>query len=507
MKRLSRKVSSLFKTQNTKDKTKANNTHMANTSRYSNYYEYHEKQFSNINKATEHPQLTYSMSQYDITYYPQYPQTIPGAKGDGICDDTKAIQNAINTTPIGGELYLPPGTYSITTTLRINHRLKLKGPGIIQCDIRYAVPDWSNWMIVITADGCVIEGVHFLNKHGREGASVMLVEGNNFTLTNCLIEDFYQGIMLGRMVDPSLPLAFYSNIQITNNKILNVYGETGGSIRHGDAIAFFGCTDVNIANNVITAAHGRTPRNGINSGPEGYVKSTRVMIANNTVTGDWDYAITTEGGTHCQILHNYIEGCCINGIIERGENILVSENRIHIHPGRESGLPAGIQFYGVDNGTISKNVITGGCKYGILCKPSHETGGGNNTLIKENIIDGEFQFCIYLGNTNQTTVCNNTLKTKSSDSGCMGVHGWYNGSLVCERNELEVPSGTAFILSGTSCAEIKNNRVLSTRAGVYIAKETAQVCVCENDLEGCFGQKWDQHPECKDITQFDNLGV
>ena len=36
-------------------------------------------------------------------------------------------------------------------------------------------------------------------------------------------------------------------------------------------------------------------RNGINSGPEGYIKSTRVIIANNTVTGDWDYAITTEG--------------------------------------------------------------------------------------------------------------------------------------------------------------------------------------------------------------------
>ena len=71
-------------------------------------------------------------------------------------------------------------------------------------------------------DGCAVEGVHFLNKNGREGASVMLVEGNNFTLTNCLIENFYQGIMLGRMVDPSTPFAFYSNIQITNNKILNV---------------------------------------------------------------------------------------------------------------------------------------------------------------------------------------------------------------------------------------------------------------------------------------------
>lgn len=503
MKKITKKISTIFQ-KKPEDKSKSgarngNYQHASDGKMNTNY----------PHTSTEYPQLSHSMSQYDITFYPHKQNSnIEGAKGDGVTDDTKAIQNAINLTPIGGELYLPTGTYSISTTLRINHRMSLRGPGILQCDIRYASPDWSNWLFVITADGCAVEGVHFVNKLGREGASVMLVEGNNFTLTNCLIENFFQGIMLGRMVDPNTPFAYYSNIQITNNKILNIYGETGGSIRHGDAIFFFGCTDVNIANNVITAAPGRTPRNGINSGPEGYIKSTRVMIANNTVTGDWDYAITTEGGTHCQILHNYIEGCCINGITERGENILVSENRVHILPGRDpsAGLIAGIQFYGVDNSTISKNVVTGSCKYGIICKPSHETGGGHNTLIKENIIDGEFQYCIYFGNTTQSTVCNNTLKSKSADTGCMGIHGWYNSGLVCEKNELEITNGTAFVLSGTTSAEIKNNKVVRTRAGAYMAKDTCQVCLCDNDFAGCSGQKWDQHAECQDITQYNNIG-
>lgn len=83
--------------------------------------------------ANEHPHLCYSMSQYDVTFYPhkQPPVEIPGAKGDGITDDTKAVQNALNSTPAGGELYLPAGTYSITTTLRVNQRITIRGPGMI----------------------------------------------------------------------------------------------------------------------------------------------------------------------------------------------------------------------------------------------------------------------------------------------------------------------------------------------------------------------------------------
>lgn len=39
-----------------------------------------------------------------------------GAKGDGLTDDTAAIQDAINAVPIGGNLYFPYGTYMIAAT-------------------------------------------------------------------------------------------------------------------------------------------------------------------------------------------------------------------------------------------------------------------------------------------------------------------------------------------------------------------------------------------------------
>ncbi len=45
-----------------------------------------------------------------------------GAKGDGAADDTAAIQAALSKATQGSTIYLPPGTYRVTGTLR------LKGP-------------------------------------------------------------------------------------------------------------------------------------------------------------------------------------------------------------------------------------------------------------------------------------------------------------------------------------------------------------------------------------------
>lgn len=59
------------------------------------------------------------------------------AKGDGIADDTAALQAAINAVPSaassvpGVQVFLPPGTYRITNTIEISRRaLTLRGAGL-----------------------------------------------------------------------------------------------------------------------------------------------------------------------------------------------------------------------------------------------------------------------------------------------------------------------------------------------------------------------------------------
>lgn len=43
-----------------------------------------------------------------------------GAKGDGITDDTEAIQSAIDSLPNGGVLYFPLGKYIVSEELLVS---------------------------------------------------------------------------------------------------------------------------------------------------------------------------------------------------------------------------------------------------------------------------------------------------------------------------------------------------------------------------------------------------
>lgn len=50
-----------------------------------------------------------------------------GAVGNGVADDTTAIQNALNATPLGGVVYLPAGTYATSAPLTIPPQVTLMG--------------------------------------------------------------------------------------------------------------------------------------------------------------------------------------------------------------------------------------------------------------------------------------------------------------------------------------------------------------------------------------------
>lgn len=52
-----------------------------------------------------------------------------GAVGDGTTDDTTAIQAAIDAAPNGATIYFPPGTYAITSEIRLKPTLAYVGAG------------------------------------------------------------------------------------------------------------------------------------------------------------------------------------------------------------------------------------------------------------------------------------------------------------------------------------------------------------------------------------------
>lgn len=76
-----------------------------------------------------------------------------GAVGDGLTDDTIAIQNAINAT---GSIFIPEGTYLLSSALRLTARKTLFGEG--QTSVIKAINN-SFSVIEITEDHCALRDV------------------------------------------------------------------------------------------------------------------------------------------------------------------------------------------------------------------------------------------------------------------------------------------------------------------------------------------------------------
>jgi hypothetical protein len=125
-----------------------------------------------------------------------------GAKGDGVTDDRAAIQSALDAATAGtGELYVPPGTYSVgqsgAISLAVHGKLHLRGAGQDQTVLQQAPGVGpAVRLLTVSGDGVVIEDLTVDgNKHAQtkseqrhglfvtatEGLVVQRVTARNFT--------------------------------------------------------------------------------------------------------------------------------------------------------------------------------------------------------------------------------------------------------------------------------------------------------------------------------------
>jgi len=104
-----------------------------------------------------------------------------GAVGDGVTDDTAAIQAALDALPSdGGEVRVPAGQYKITATLTANKRVRLVGVGY-----SYLLASSSPCVIIkaSTATGpaltlptpaSTVENISFLGEVGNTGDGILI---------------------------------------------------------------------------------------------------------------------------------------------------------------------------------------------------------------------------------------------------------------------------------------------------------------------------------------------
>ena len=92
-----------------------------------------------------------------------------GAVGDGVADDTAAIQDAIDAFPNGVTIYFPRGTYRVTAQIVVNTKVSLLGDGIASengtgasfrgatCILRDFTG--SNATVAMNGDCCTIDNI------------------------------------------------------------------------------------------------------------------------------------------------------------------------------------------------------------------------------------------------------------------------------------------------------------------------------------------------------------
>jgi len=164
-----------------------------------------------------------------------------GAVGDGVTDDTGAIQAAIDSLGVvGGVVEIPPGTYKISNTLNISSYVCLRGAGAVASTLltNNGTADVVYINAVGNSPGCTIENLFFNSSVTRTAGSYIVSNSSNGTfIRNCKMLNAFNGI--------SVTGTAAENIKIQDCQINN-------TINYGVNITAFNNTSPNTSGIVVS---------------------------------------------------------------------------------------------------------------------------------------------------------------------------------------------------------------------------------------------------------------
>lgn len=128
-----------------------------------------------------------ALAEIDVGYFnakaPSY-----GAVGNGVADDSSAIQAALTAAAsAGGVVLLPPGTFRIGSTIVIPQNVSLvgSGPAATTLILDHATQNAVEFIAALRR-GCTIEGISFDVAQAASGALINIDEANTrLTVRNC----------------------------------------------------------------------------------------------------------------------------------------------------------------------------------------------------------------------------------------------------------------------------------------------------------------------------------
>jgi hypothetical protein len=336
-----------------------------------------------------------------------------GAVGDGVADDSAAIQATINKAFAdgGGTVYLPRGSYRLNTQLVPKHRVRITGDG-----------PWRSKLLPY-GEQCAVRGAGYYEDPIYDlNFSSFSIHGENQTLTGAYSSSNIKGFYI----------AWVKRITLRDVHVFNT-GATGIGIDFFQEGVIDACVAVNCGrlNNGSTDPGG----SGIGVGLGGLsIFQENLVMTNNHVRDNKRYGIfieTQDPASTCIgniITNNWASGNQVGIGDSGGTGAIISNNVVY------KNTIAGIS---VDSGTfangktgvdtiVSNNEVYDNTAWGIRVEDTNSRAI-TNVHIKNNNVHKNGSGGIKVGPKETTTACDNieVSGNRVHDNGGNGIHFKY----------------------------------------------------------------------------------
>jgi parallel beta-helix repeat protein len=370
-----------------------------------------------------------------------------GAIGNGIVDDTVALQAAINKVSTACyKVIFPTGEYNLTTTLQVTQsKTILKGEGgKINLKARIYAINIVDFISYVIVDGLFIDNVDNLNAgfvpNGCDPygdgpdvhAAGVKMKGSYHQIINCTFNKVYSAVFAGAWVWDTISFLeggsfLASHYTISNNTVY----QRGILTECGPDAFFITAPFSKVENNNITMLNGEFARSGIAIDGNGH----DAVIQNNRVIGKYRRCVHVEGAgggraDNPVITTNFFDNSTFAGITEYGT--------VFVGVG---GTPVAETDY-LKNAKVCDNTIITSLK-GILVLVSSNVTVENNTIYATD----STKFGIELINCRDSFITKNTIVAKNLTVATNNVANAIGISIVGSKNIMTINNFLNFYFS------------------------------------------------------------
>ena len=380
-----------------------------------------------------------------------------GAVGDGVTDDTTAIQNALNSLSTdGGELFFPAGRYYITSALSVPSNVYLRGAGVGATTMYHPSSQCfrnSNW--------------------GTGSNSYITVE--NFTFD------------AGATFDGGVSMDGCSDLRCNNLTFINVK-PTGVTVGIGVASTAVDINDIFISN-----CRFDVPDYGIvlDSIPSGGNSIRSAVITNCTFDIVWGSAVSLADDVKDVAITNNVFNLNASNVDQEGIGVKIWNATVLGAGGEEIAVTGNVfrgqntrlDLTGVSIANYSRNITVTGNVFGDLTAAlenqfSGVASGNGNLIFSDNTVrDCDEGFSAYTSSDGSPVITNNRFRNVNYAIRANLVGSTVTGNAffdigniaiycpaLCEATSIV---GNTFWTIGESCWDCSEGVVTSNQANIF----------------------------------------